>query len=166
MIKVKAQQRLLKFSKNGEGELRYVLAAELYSRLSADKVIKQASRNSGIAKGAINAAWQAIGDVIADWATEGHSVAIPGLGFMRFGIRANSVKNVDDVSTDLIRTRRVIFTPNTDIKQELANTNISISCYDVNGNEVKTVTANDDKTVEDEDEELTPEPDPNNNKKN
>ena len=31
---------------------------------------------SGIAKGAINAAWDAIGEVIKAWATEGHSVAV------------------------------------------------------------------------------------------
>ena len=29
--------------------------------------------------------------VIKAWATEGHSVAIPGLGTMRFGLRAKSV---------------------------------------------------------------------------
>ena len=38
---------------------------------------------SGIPKGAINAAWDAIGEVIKAWATEGHSVAVPGLGTMR-----------------------------------------------------------------------------------
>ena len=45
---------------------------------------------SGIAKGAINAAWDAIGEVIKAWATEGHSVAVPGLGTMDWLRRACS----------------------------------------------------------------------------
>ena len=69
---------------------------------------------------------------------------------MRFGIRSNSVENVADVSSKLVTTRRVIFTPNTDIKQELANTSISITCYDRNGNLVKQVTSSDDGEVEDD----------------
>ena len=37
------------------------------------------------------------GEVIKAWATEGHSVAILGLGTMRFGLRAKSVENVNDL---------------------------------------------------------------------
>jgi len=60
-----------------------VLQPELYSKLSQSKVITEAALRSGISKGAINAAWDAIGEVIKAWATEGHAVAIPGLGTMR-----------------------------------------------------------------------------------
>ena len=82
---------------------------------------------SGISKGSINAAWDAIGEVIKAWATEGHSVAIPGLGSMRFGLRSISVADVNKVGSDLITSRRVIFTPNSTIKQELANTPVNIT---------------------------------------
>ena len=104
---------------------------------------------SGIAKGAINAAWDAIGEVIKAWATEGHSVAVPGLGTMRFGLRSKSIADVNKVGSDLITTRRVIFTPNVEIKDELARTSINITCYDRDGNVVKRVTSSDDGTVED-----------------
>ena len=104
---------------------------------------------SGIAKGAINAAWDAIGEVIKAWATEGHSVAVPGLGTMRFGLRSKSIADVNKVGSDLITTRRVIFTPNVEIKDELARTSINITCYDRNGEVVKRVTSSDDGTVED-----------------
>ena len=107
---------------------------------------------SGIAKGAINAAWDAIGEVIKAWATEGHSVAVPGLGTMRFGLRSKSIADVNKVGSDLITTRRVIFTPNVEIKDELARTSINITCYDRNGNVVKRVTSSDDGTVEDPEE--------------
>ena len=93
----------------------YVLQADLYNKLSQSKVIQEAALRSGIAKGAINAAWDAIGEVIKAWATEGHSVAVPGLGTMRFGLRSKSIADVNKVGSDLITTRRVIFTPNVEI---------------------------------------------------
>ena len=139
----------------GVKKYAYVLQTDLYNKLSDAKVIQEASLRSGISKGAINAAWDAIGEVIKAWATEGHSVAVPGLGTMRFGIRSTSVENVNDVATKLITSRRVIFTPNSDIKDELKKTSINITCYDRNGEIVKRVTSTDDSDVEDPDNEPT-----------
>ena len=101
------------------------------------------------------ACWDAAGEVIKAWATEGHSVALPGLGSMRFGLRAKSVAKVEDVKTSLISTRRIIFTPTQDLKDELANTSIQITCYDRNGDVVKRVTSADAGTVEDNEDENT-----------
>ena len=151
-IKVKAVERELKIG-NLAGQYRYILQADLYNKLSDQKVIQEASLRSGITKGSISAAWEAIGEVIKAWATEGHSVAVPGLGSMRFGIRSTSVANVNDVATDLITSRRVIFTPNVDIKDELKRTSINITCYDRNGDLVKRVTSADDGDVEDNENE-------------
>ena len=151
---MKALERNVSFQKGVE-KWAYVLQTDLYSKLSQAKVIQEAALRSGIAKGAINAAWDAIGEVIKAWATEGHSVAVPGLGSMRFGIRSTSVENVNDVAAKLITTRRVIFTPNQEIKDELKKTSINITCYDRNGNIVKRVTSSDDSEVEDPDNEPT-----------
>lgn len=153
-IKIKAQERNVSFQE-GVKKYAYVLQTDLYNKLSDAKVIQEASLRSGISKGAINAAWDAIGEVIKAWATEGHSVAVPGLGTMRFGIRSTSVENVNDVATKLITSRRVIFTPNSDIKDELKKTSINITCYDRNGEIVKRVTSTDDSDVEDPDNEPT-----------
>ena len=147
-IKVKAVERNVSFDKNSE-KWAYVLQADLYNKLSDAKVIQEAALRSGISKGAINAAWDAIGEVIKAWATEGHSVAVPGLGTMRFGLRSKSIGDVNKVGSDLITTRRVIFTPNVDIKEELKKTAINITCYDRDGKLVKRVTSSDDGTVED-----------------
>ena len=146
-IKIKAVERNVSFVK-GEEKWAYVLQAELYNTLSQTKVVQEAAIRSGIAKGSINAAWEAIGEVIRAWATEGHSVAIPGLGSMRFGLRSNAVADVNQVGTDLITSRRGIFTPNASIKQELAKTSVNITCYDRNGNVVKRVTSSDEGQVE------------------
>ena len=42
------------------------------------------------------------------WATEGHSVPLPGLGTMRLGVRSKAVENLEDVKTSLITTRRIV----------------------------------------------------------
>lgn len=151
-IKVKAIERNVAFDKNSE-KWAYVLQPELYSKLSQSKVITEAALRSGISKGAINAAWDAIGEVIKAWATEGHAVAIPGLGSMRFGLRSKSIADVNKVGSDLITTRRVIFVPNVEIKDELKRTSINITCYDRNGELVKRVTSSDEGNVEDNENE-------------
>ena len=60
---------------------------------------------------------------------------------MRFGVRSKAVEKVEDVKTGLISSRRIIFTPSVDLKDELANTGIVITCYDRDGKEVKRVTS-------------------------
>ena len=154
-LKVKAVEKNIKFTKNDNdpGVWRYVMSPELYIALSQEKVIKEAALRAGVSKGVMRACWDAAGEVIKAWATEGHSVALPGLGSMRFGLRAKSVEKVEDVKSSLITARRIIFTPAVDLKDELANTAVQITCYDRNGNEVKRVTSADDGTIEDPENE-------------
>ena len=147
-IKVKAVERQLKVGKDA-GKYRFMMQAEIYNTLSAQKVIHEAAVRSGISEGALSAAWDAIGQVVKVWATEGHSIAIPGLGRMRFGVRATTVDDVNKVSTGLITTRRVIFSPSVEIKDELKETAINITCYDREGKIVKRVTSTDPGEVED-----------------
>ena len=159
-MKVKAVEKLLKFDKNSAGTYRYVMSPEQYSSLSQKKVIKEAALRSGVSQGVMQACWDAAGEVIKAWATEGHSVALPGLGTMRFGLRSKSVEKVEDVKSSLITSRRIIFTPDVDLKDELKNTAVQITCYDRNGNEVKRVTSSDDAEVEDPENNLSPDPSP------
>ena len=139
-MKVKAKEQLQKVGTYA-GKYRYVMMPELYTALTQDKVIKEAALRSGVSRGVMQACWDAAGDVIKAWATEGHSVALPGLGTMRFGLRAKSVESVNDVTANLITSRRIIFTPDTDLKEELAKTDIQITCFDRDGKEVKRVTS-------------------------
>ena len=140
-LKVKAVERLLKFDKESAGKYRYVMKPELYTSLSQAKVIREAALRSGVSQGVMKACWDAAGEVIKAWATEGHSVALPGLGSMRFGLRSKAVETVNEVKTSLITSRRIIFTPSVDLKDELADTAIQITCYDRNGEIVKRVTS-------------------------
>ena len=147
-LKVKAQEKLQKIGTHA-GTYRYIMMPELYTSLSQEKVIKEAALRSGVSKGIMQACWDAAGEVIKAWATEGHSVALPGLGTMRFGLRAKSVEKVDEVKAGLITSRRIIFTPSVDLKDELAATAVQISCYDRDGKEVKRVTSTDSGDIED-----------------
>ena len=147
-LKVKAKEQYQNIGKYA-GTYRYVMMPELYTALAQDKVIKEAALRSGVSRGVMQACWDAAGEVIKAWATEGHSVALPGLGTMRFGLRAKSVADVNKVKAGLISSRRIIFTPDVDLKEELAKTAVQITCYDRDGKEVKRVTSTDDGTVED-----------------
>ena len=122
---------------------------DLYSAVNEKKVFNEAATHSGISAGVIKAAWDAAGEVIRTWATEGHSVPLPGLGTMRFGVRSKAVEKLDDVKAGLITTRRIVFTPSVDVKDELKNTSIQITCLDEDGNVLKRVTSGDSGEIED-----------------
>ena len=146
-IKVIAQLREVKLGKN-PGK-KFVMRPDLYTPIQEKKVFQEASTHSGISAGVIKAAWDAAGEVIRTWATEGHSIPIPGLGTMRFGVRSKAVEKLEDVKTSLISVRRIIFTPNVDVKDELKNTSIQITCLDEEGNVLKRVTSGDSGEIED-----------------
>jgi predicted histone-like DNA-binding protein len=146
-IKVIAQRREVKLGKNPG--MKFVMRPDLYIPIQEKKVFAEASTHSGISAGVIKAAWDAAGEVIRTWATEGHSVPLPGLGTMRFGVRSKAVENLEDVKTNLISVRRIIFTPNVDVKDELKNTSIQITCLDEDGNVLKRVTSGDSGEIED-----------------
>ena len=139
-LKVKAKEQFQNVGKY-MNTYRYVMMPELYTALAQDKVIKEAALRSGVSRGVMQACWDAAGEVIKAWATEGHSVALPGLGTMRFGLRAKSVEKVDEVKAGLITSRRIIFTPTSELKDELAKTAVQITCYDRTGKEGKRVTS-------------------------
>ena len=148
MIKIKAVEQKLMVGPKA-GQYVYMLGAETYSSLVESKVIEEASLRSGIQKGALQAAFSAIGETIKAWATEGHSVPVPGLGTMRFSVNAKSVSDVNLVASSLITTRKIVFTPSTDVKKALHDASISITCYDRNGNVVKRVSSSDSGTMDD-----------------
>ena len=146
-IKVIAQRREVKIGKNPG--MKFVMRPDLYVPITEKKVFQEAATHSGISSGVIKAAWDAAGEVIRTWATEGHSIPLPGLGTMRFGVRSKAVEKLEDVKANLISVRRIIFTPNVDVKDELKNTSIQITCLDEDGNVLKRVTSGDSGEIED-----------------
>ena len=148
-IKIRAQEKKILVGPN-KGQYAYVAQVELYSALTQNKVLEEAALSCGVNKSVLAASWEGLGHVINRWATEGHSVPIPGLGTMRFSVNSQSVEKLEDVSAKMITTRKVVFTPSVDLKNTLASTSVSITCYDRNGEIVKRVTSSDEGNVEDE----------------
>ena len=163
-IKVIAQRRELKIGKN-PGVKKFVMRPDLYIPISEKKVFKEAAAHTGVSEAVLKAAWDAAGEVIRAWATEGHSVPLPGLGTMRFGVRAKAVEDLEDVKTGLISTRRIVFTPSSEMKDVLKETSIQITCLDEDGNVLKRVTSGDSGEIEEEDSNtnVNPNPNPNDN---
>ena len=151
-IKVIAQRRVLTIGKN-PGVKKFVMRPDLYVPIAEKKVFREASVRSGICEGAMKAAWDAAGEVIKAWATEGHSVPLPGLGTMRFGVRSTAVEELEKVRANLITSRRIVFTPAVEVKDELKNTSIQITCLDEDGTVLKRITSADDGEVEDPEQE-------------
>lgn len=151
-MKITAKERLLKFSSSPDdpGEYRYVLYPDIYNKLGEDKVISTVAQATSLSPEVIRLAWTAIAKAFSTWATEGHSIPIPGLGTMRFGVRAQAVADVKQVSTDLITARRVVFTPSSTIRNILRDTSINITCIDRNGVVVKRVNSEDNSEIETE----------------
>jgi predicted histone-like DNA-binding protein len=145
---------VLKIGKN-PGVKKFVMRPDLYIPIQEKKVFAEASTHSGISAGVIKAAWDAAGEVLRTWATEGHSVPLPGLGTMRFGVRSKAVEKLEDVKTGLITTRRIVFTPSVEVKDELKNTSIQITCLDEDGNVLKRVTSGDSGEIEDNENDNT-----------
>ena len=118
---------------------KFVIRPDYYNNLSEKKVLEEASIRSGISVGVIKACWNAAGQVIRAWATEGHSVAVPGLGTMRFGVNATGANKLEQVKVELIQRRKIIFTPNSEIKEAVNSTPISITLYDTEGRKINRV---------------------------
>ena len=150
-IKVIAQRREVKLGK--KPGMKFVMRPDLYIPITEKKVFAEASTHSGISAGVIKAAWDAAGEVLRTWATEGHSVPLPGLGTMRFGVRSKAVEKLEDVKTGLITVRRIVFTPSVEVKDELKNTSIQITCLDEDGNVLKRITSGDSGEIEDNENE-------------
>jgi len=138
---VKAYERKLKFDsgESGEEKYSYVLRPSIYNKVDERKVYKEAALRSGVYEHVIEMAMRTLADVIVSWVTEGHSVPIPGLGTMRVGLRSVAVDDVDDITPDLIKNKRIIFIPCKEIKEALNEANVVITCIDRNGNEVRRI---------------------------
>jgi hypothetical protein len=59
------------------------------------------------------------------------------------------VAALEDVKTSLITTHRIVFTPSVDVKNELKNTSIQITCLDEDGTVLKRITSGDSGDIED-----------------
>ena len=144
-LNIKSTQQAIKVGEH-KGEEMFVMKVEHYNTMDAEKIIDYAAETYCIPRGMLRASWEAIGQVVSTWALEGHIVEIPGLGNIRAEVlpygqaqaeRAKAQKEAKDVSIDDVFRRKLLLTPTKAIKDQLNATTLDITCFDMDGREVK-----------------------------
>ncbi len=130
-------------------EYVFQLKPQKNNTLELKKVLADASKICTLNPTVITSALEGFAEAMMTWLTEGHSIIVPGFGTMRYSINAKVANTIDEVSPALITKRKIIFTPFPDLKQQLNDTDVIITCYDRKGKELK--------TIKEEKEEATPE---------
>ena len=140
-INIKAKQTLHNVGKY-KGDYRYTLYTEPIGKVSLKNVIEETALRTGINKCVIHAVCMELSDVIKHFASEGFSVPLLYLGMLHFSIRAESAKDVDEITPSLITNRRISMTPNKQLKKRLNSSPLCITCYDKSGVIVRRIITN------------------------
>lgn len=108
------------------GTQLYITKPVTYSKISERDLIRHASQDSGVPQAMMYAAFDAIMLQIKELLLNGHSIQLGQLGSMRFSIRCKSAKKLEDVSVNNVKTRRLIFTPSPEMKNEIKGVKFTI----------------------------------------
>lgn len=133
---IKVKETLQKIGKYA-GQYRYVARVNQYSKISEKDVLNEAKTHSGLTKGQITGAWESIVEAIQTYVLQGHSVQLTGLGTLRLSITCKSAKEPKDVSEKMIERRRIIFTPDPEIKDKVKKASFVMKVVDRKGFEVE-----------------------------
>lgn len=153
-VKVNAKETLMKVGKYKD-TYRYVMRVDNYAKVDEKNILAEAATHSGLSKGQVRAAWESIKELVGIYVTEGLSVSLPGLGTMRMGISAKSVSESKDIKDKLIKRRRIVFTPDVEIKSKINNAAISIVALDRKGFVIDRKPDNGGNLVPDDDDNMT-----------
>lgn len=104
-------QRIAMKNKNG-----YVSRAVRFSKIDTDELVKHASDDSGVSEAMVSASFYAIVKQIEQLLLNGHSIQLGRIGTLRFSVKCKSVDNAEDVSTDNVKSRRILLTPSSHLK--------------------------------------------------
>ncbi len=119
-----------------KGEDMYVMKMHHGTTIDADSLIRRASK-CGIPEAALIGACVALKEAIMAATLNGHTVEIPGIGFIRAELRAKAQTDPNMVSMDDIIRRKFAFIPSKEMKEGLNTADLEIACYDKNGKVVR-----------------------------
>jgi predicted histone-like DNA-binding protein len=108
----------------------YVTRAQRYNTISTDELVDHAAEDSNVPKAQLRASAEALMLQAKELMLNGHTIEFKPLGFLRFSISCKAVKNKENVSANLVRTRRVIFRPSTRLKAEMRRVNFTTTIVD------------------------------------
>lgn len=107
-------------------KLAYMLVPYRYSTLSDADVIKMASDDSGITQSQIEQCLVALEKQLEQMLLNGHSIDLGPLGIMRFVIGGKAPENADDVTTDLVKRRRILLKPSKEFREAIKKVSIEV----------------------------------------
>lgn len=102
---------------------RYVTRAVVLPRINKDELLARAAANSGIRKGIIYSASDAISNEIENFLLNGHSIEVPVLGTFSFAVNASAAETEKGAGATAVYRRKIKYTPNVQLKRYLQTVN-------------------------------------------
>lgn len=146
-MNVKAIERQISVG-DKRGNYAYVMSPEHQKHMDEKSIFHKAALNTNMNIAAIRTAWLVCSEIIREEVIKGHTVALPGLGSIRLGMKANIVDDIADINSSLIKTKKIIFNPTSKFKNDLESSPINITCYNRNGKIIKKINSENHETIE------------------
>lgn len=105
----------------GGGEKKYYASANVTGEVSIEGLTKRIEKISTVSGADIRAVLYALVDVSVGEMSDGKVVRLGDLGYFRVSISSEGVDSEKEVTSDIIKGGRVIFTPGKEIKNMLKN---------------------------------------------
>ena len=99
----------------------YVTRAVTYSRIASDALLARAAANSGIRRGVIYAAMDAVMNEFQNFVLNGHTVELPLIGAFGFGVNAKISDTREDAGAAKVYRKKLIYKPSKDLKDMVKN---------------------------------------------
>lgn len=97
----------------------YVTRSVTLPRIDKDELLNRAAANSGIRRGVVYSAADAILNEFENFLLNGHSVELPLIGSFRFGVNAHASEEEIDAGASKVYRRKMLFVPNVALKRKL-----------------------------------------------
>lgn len=94
----------------------YVTRAVTYSRITKDMLLERAAANTGIRRGTLYQAMDAVVNEFENFLMNGHSVELPLLGTFAFGVKAKISDTPEDAGAAKVYRRKLLYRPSVQLK--------------------------------------------------
>ena len=120
-INFKLSKKKLETTEGGTIKYYIVPTPIRYSTIGRAELLEQAAADGSITKGVLEQTFDAILHEMEQMLCNGHGLEFGDLGTFRFGIdmKAKPENKRDEISTDLIYRKRIIFTPSVSTKKDM-----------------------------------------------
>lgn len=97
----------------------YLTRSVTLPKIDKDTLLARAAANSGMRKGIVYQAADAICNEFENFVMTGHPVELPLIGTFRFGVQAHASDTKEDAGAEKVYRRKIYYTPNVSLKRML-----------------------------------------------